>query len=179
MCEHVCACVCVCVSEVNSGDEDAELKSADSSWSSRVGSGHVDSGIVRGRGKGPVRGARNRRKRRGKVKRNTTSAVWAALHWRCWEGIKNQLLRKMLKNQKEAANMGLILSRKVRTGPERARWHLRRTDLRQRRTQQPAARSGALTVKPGWMEERGWGQDTQGPLPARPSDGKGPGGPRP
>lgn len=45
-------CACVCVSEVNSGDEDEEIKSADSSYRSQVGSGHVDNEVVRGRGKG-------------------------------------------------------------------------------------------------------------------------------
>ena len=59
-CVRVCACVCVCVhvcvSEVNSGDEDEETKSADSLYRSQVGSGHADNEVVRGRGKGRERG---------------------------------------------------------------------------------------------------------------------------
>ena len=52
----MCMCVHVCVSEVNSGDEDEETKSADSLYRSQVGSGHVDNEVVRGRGKGRERG---------------------------------------------------------------------------------------------------------------------------
>ena len=62
-----------------------------------MGSGHGDSGIVRGRGRGPVRGGETDAIRRGQVKRNATSPVWAALHLRCWERIRSQLLRKMLR----------------------------------------------------------------------------------
>lgn len=53
-----CACVCMCVrvSEANSGDEDEEIRSADGSYSSQVGSGHADNKAVRGTGKGRERG---------------------------------------------------------------------------------------------------------------------------
>ena len=105
------------------------------------------------------------------------SPVWDGLHLRCGDSIRNQALRKMLKNQKEAENMGLILQSKVRTGPERARWHLQRRDLNQRQTQQTAARHLGSTYCQAWLNGRtGVAQEeTQGPLPARPSDENVPG----
>lgn len=44
---------------------------------------------------------------------------------------KNKLFRKILKIQKEAENVELILQQKVGTGPKRSRWHPQRRDTSQ------------------------------------------------
>ena len=146
--------MCVRVSEVNSGDEDEEIRSADSSYSSQVGSGHVDNKVVRGTGKAKREEGETDRRETGKVEGNTRSPVWAGLHLRRWDGLRDQLLRKTLKNQQEAENMGLLSQSNVRTRPERARRHLQRGDPSQRQTQQTAARRLGSAYCYAWLNRR-------------------------